>query len=107
LHAYGRGTPLLAILHRSARSRRPAHDPNPAIPAIILLDKFDTALIVGAGSGLSASLARLLAREGMKVSLAARSIDDLSGLAGEIGASTFVCDAARREDVEALLGRLD
>lgn len=31
-----------------------------------------TALIVGAGSGLSASLARLFAKEGMTVALAAR-----------------------------------
>jgi NAD(P)-dependent dehydrogenase (short-subunit alcohol dehydrogenase family) len=69
--------------------------------------KFNTALIVGAGSGLSASLARLLAREGMKVSLAARSVEDLRGLAGEIGAATFACDAARAEDVEALFRRLD
>lgn len=36
----------------------------------------DTALIVGAGSGLSASLARLFAAEGMAVALAlARSIN--------------------------------
>jgi len=32
----------------------------------------ETALIVGAGSGLSASLARLFAKEGMRVALAAR-----------------------------------
>jgi len=36
---------------------------------------YRTALIVGAGSGLSASLARLLASNGMKIALAARSID--------------------------------
>ena len=34
--------------------------------------RFNTALIVGAGSGLSASLARVLAKEGIKVALAAR-----------------------------------
>ena len=34
---------------------------------------YERALIVGAGSGLSASLARLFAREGLKVSLAARN----------------------------------
>jgi len=33
--------------------------------------KFNTALIVGAGSGLSASLARALAKDGIKVALAA------------------------------------
>jgi NAD(P)-dependent dehydrogenase (short-subunit alcohol dehydrogenase family) len=69
--------------------------------------EFNTALIVGAGSGLSASLARLLAREGMRVSLAARSVDDLRGLAGEIDAAIFACDGSRREDVEALFRRLD
>ena len=35
--------------------------------------KFNTALIVGAGSGLSAALARVLTTEGIKVALAARS----------------------------------
>ena len=48
--------------------------------------KFNTALIVGAGSGLSAALARVLATEGIKVALAARSTGDLDGLAKEIGA---------------------
>ena len=37
----------------------------------------EIALIVGAGKGLSASLARLFHKEGMKVSLAARNIDKL------------------------------
>lgn len=39
-----------------------------------------TALIVGAGSGLSASLARLFAAEGMTVALAARRTEKLSQL---------------------------
>ncbi len=34
---------------------------------------YSSALIVGAGSGLSASLARAFAKAGMKVALAARS----------------------------------
>ena len=68
---------------------------------------FHNALIVGAGSGLSASLARALASEGVKVALAARSTADLDGLAKETGASTFACDASRRADVEALLRDLD
>ena len=34
--------------------------------------KYKSALIVGAGAGLSASLARLFAREGIRVALAAR-----------------------------------
>jgi NAD(P)-dependent dehydrogenase (short-subunit alcohol dehydrogenase family) len=69
--------------------------------------KFDTALIVGAGSGLSTALARVLATEGIKVALAARSTADLDGLAKEIGARTFTCDAASRPSVEKLFADLD
>ena len=62
----------------------------------------ELALIVGAGPGLSASLARLCAREGMRVALAAREVGKLSALAEETGASVHACDASRREDVDAL-----
>jgi len=68
---------------------------------------FNTALIVGAGSGLSAALARVLAAEGIKVALAARSTGDLAELANEVGAPTFACDAAKRTDVEKLFADLD
>ena len=44
---------------------------------------YESALIVGAGEGLSASLARLFAREGMRIALAARRTDKLAGLAGK------------------------
>ena len=69
--------------------------------------KFNTALIVGAGSGLSAALARVLTAEGIKVALAARTPADLDGLAKEIGAKTFACDASKRADVEKLFADLD
>lgn len=69
--------------------------------------RFNTALIVGAGSGLSASLARMLAMEGIKVALAARSTDDLALLVGGIGAKAFACDASKRADVEKLFADLD
>jgi NAD(P)-dependent dehydrogenase (short-subunit alcohol dehydrogenase family) len=55
--------------------------------------KDKVALIVGAGSGLSASIARVFAKAGMRVALAARNIDDLAGLATETGAKAFACDA--------------
>ena len=42
---------------------------------------YQTALIVGAGSGLSAALARVFAKEGMAVALAARTPADLGDLA--------------------------
>jgi NAD(P)-dependent dehydrogenase (short-subunit alcohol dehydrogenase family) len=69
--------------------------------------KLDGALIVGAGSGLSAALARALARDGVKVALAARSIEDLADLAKETGARTFACDAGKRAEVERLFADLD
>jgi NAD(P)-dependent dehydrogenase (short-subunit alcohol dehydrogenase family) len=69
--------------------------------------KFNTALIVGAGSGLSAALARTLHAEGIKVALAARSTEDLAELAKEIGAVTLSCDASKRADVEQLFADLD
>jgi NAD(P)-dependent dehydrogenase (short-subunit alcohol dehydrogenase family) len=68
---------------------------------------FKTALIVGAGSGLSASLARALANEGIKVALAARSTGDLDALAKSVGAATFSCDASKCSDVEKLFADLD
>lgn len=61
-----------------------------------------TALIVGAGSGLSASLARLFAKEGMTVALAARRIEKLNELESEIGASSFACDVAKPDEVQQL-----
>ncbi|HTS39233.1 MAG TPA: SDR family NAD(P)-dependent oxidoreductase [Xanthobacteraceae bacterium] len=68
---------------------------------------FNTALIVGAGSGLSASLARVLSSEGIRVALAARSIDDLTDLVTETGAKTFTCDATKPVQVEKLFSDLD
>jgi NAD(P)-dependent dehydrogenase (short-subunit alcohol dehydrogenase family) len=69
--------------------------------------KHNKALIVGAGSGLSASLARALAREGIKVALAARSTDDLEPLVREIGGKAFACDASKRADVDKLYADLE
>jgi NAD(P)-dependent dehydrogenase (short-subunit alcohol dehydrogenase family) len=69
--------------------------------------KFTTALIVGAGAGLSASLARALARDGVKVALAARSTGDLDALAKETGARAFACDASQRAQVDKLFAELD
>jgi NAD(P)-dependent dehydrogenase (short-subunit alcohol dehydrogenase family) len=66
----------------------------------------ETALIVGAGSGLSASLARLFAKEGMHVSLAARNTGKLSALAKETGASVIDCDASVSSQVDALFEKV-
>src|SRR5687768_13091975 len=56
----------------------------------------ETALIVGAGKGLSASLARLLEREGVNVALAARNPEKL-----ETKGLALRCDATDRAQVEA------
>jgi NAD(P)-dependent dehydrogenase (short-subunit alcohol dehydrogenase family) len=62
----------------------------------------ETALIVGAGRGLSASLARKFAAEGVQVALAARNPDKLSALCSETGAKAFACDVADAASVDAL-----
>jgi NAD(P)-dependent dehydrogenase (short-subunit alcohol dehydrogenase family) len=74
----------------------------------------EIALIVGAGSGLSASLARLFSREGMRVAIAARNTANLAALSGETGAYSFACDAVDPDqvarlfdDVESRLGMPD
>ena len=71
------------------------------------IPKYKTALIVGAGEGLSASLARVLAREGIKVALAARKVEKLGALCTETGARAFACDATNTEDVERLFGLVE
>jgi NAD(P)-dependent dehydrogenase (short-subunit alcohol dehydrogenase family) len=63
---------------------------------------YRTALIVGAGRGLSASLARLLTREGLRVALAARDTEKLAPLCAETGAKAFACDAVQPEQVARL-----
>jgi NAD(P)-dependent dehydrogenase (short-subunit alcohol dehydrogenase family) len=68
---------------------------------------YKTALIVGAGEGLSASLARLFAREKIRVALAARKIEKLGALCTETGARAFACDATNAEDVERLFGQVE
>jgi NAD(P)-dependent dehydrogenase (short-subunit alcohol dehydrogenase family) len=69
--------------------------------------KYNTALIVGAGSGLSASLARALAKEGIKVALAARSTGDLEALVKATGAKAFACDASQRGEVDKLFADVE
>jgi NAD(P)-dependent dehydrogenase (short-subunit alcohol dehydrogenase family) len=56
-------------------------------------NEYRTALIVGVGSGLSASLARAFSKQGIKVALAARRAANLAVLAKETDAKVFACDA--------------
>lgn len=62
----------------------------------------ETALIVGTGSGLSAALARLFHKEGMRLALAARRPEKLAALCAETGARAYACDASQGADVDAL-----
>src|SRR5580704_16221202 len=68
---------------------------------------YRTALIVGVGSGLSASLARLFAKNGMKIALGARRADGLAALAQEVGGKAFACNAADPADVAKLFNGVE
>jgi NAD(P)-dependent dehydrogenase (short-subunit alcohol dehydrogenase family) len=63
----------------------------------------ESALIVGAGSGLSGSLARLLAREGFKVAVAARDTEKLAALR----ALAIRCDATNAGQVEEMFSTFE
>lgn len=65
------------------------------------------ALIVGAGAGLSASVARALAARGAKIALAARDTEKLTGLCGEIGATAHACDVGEAAEVDALFAAVE
>lgn len=67
----------------------------------------DIALIVGAGSGLSAAIVRAYTRAGLKCVLAARSPDKLKALCDETGATAIACDASQPAQVESLYAQVD
>ena len=78
------------------------------------IPNYTTALIVGAGEGLSASLARIFAHNGIMVALAARNASKLDAICKETGARAFACDATQPDavaklfiDVEAAIGAPD
>jgi NAD(P)-dependent dehydrogenase (short-subunit alcohol dehydrogenase family) len=68
---------------------------------------YQSALIVGAGRGLSASLARLFAGEGMRVALAARDAEKLAPLCAETGAKAFPCDAVDAAQVARMFAAVE
>ena len=67
----------------------------------------ELALIVGAGPGLSASIARLCASNNMKVILASRNIDKLNSIKKEINAATISCDSSDIKSVQKLFKDVD
>jgi NADP-dependent 3-hydroxy acid dehydrogenase YdfG len=67
-----------------------------------MVPSYAHALIIGAGAGLSASLARRLKAEGLRISLAARTPEDLEALAAETDAAVHRCDAGDHRQVADL-----
>src|SRR5258705_196128 len=67
----------------------------------------ETALIVGAGSGLSASLARLFSKEGMRVAVAARDTAKLASLVKETSAFPIACDATDLSQIGAMFAAVE
>jgi NAD(P)-dependent dehydrogenase (short-subunit alcohol dehydrogenase family) len=68
---------------------------------------YKTALIVGVGSGLSASVARTFKKAGMAIALAARRAGDLAALAQETGGKAFACDATKEAEVAKLFAEVE
>jgi NAD(P)-dependent dehydrogenase (short-subunit alcohol dehydrogenase family) len=68
---------------------------------------YTSALIVGAGQGLSASLTRLLREEGLTVAIAARDTAKLATLCAETGARAYRCDAQDEAQVRQLFNDID
>ena len=92
---------------RSASDAAPRRTRRSALKGGHNLPRFETALIVGAGAGLSASLAGLFAREGIRVALAARRPDKLTALCDAIEGHAFTCDAADSDQVARLFEALE
>lgn len=68
---------------------------------------YSSALIVGTGPGISASVARQLSAAGLKVALAARDVVKLQPLATETGARAYSVDAADPASVQNLFEQVE
>ncbi|MFG1286482.1 SDR family NAD(P)-dependent oxidoreductase [Xanthobacter versatilis] len=67
----------------------------------------ETAVIVGAGKGLSAALARRLAKDGFRVVLVARDVAKLAPLVAETGGQAISADAQSPQAIEAMFAEVD
>jgi NAD(P)-dependent dehydrogenase (short-subunit alcohol dehydrogenase family) len=72
-----------------------------------LVPRYERALIIGAGSGLSASVARAFKTAGLAIGLAARDAGKLAPLAAELNAATHPCDASDPAAVDALFEAME
>ena len=68
---------------------------------------YTSALIVGAGRGLSASLTRRFRKDGFAVAIAARNPEKLASLCAETGAFAYRCDAQDEIDVRRLFAQVE
>ena len=67
----------------------------------------ESALIVGAGIGLSASIAKLFKKEGMTIALASRNIEKLNPIASSINALCIECDVGSVSEVSSMFEQVD
>ncbi|HMJ00855.1 MAG TPA: SDR family oxidoreductase [Gaiellaceae bacterium] len=64
-------------------------------------------LVTGGGRGIGASIARELAAAGAKVAVSARTAGQVEEVAREIGGLAVVADVSKREDVEAMVAKVE
>jgi len=93
-------------LHREPVARTPVNELQTK-ETQIMSTPYKTALIIGAGTGISAAAARAFHGAGMRVALAARNVDKLAALKAETDAVCFQVDAADPASVEALFEQVD
>lgn len=65
------------------------------------------ALVTGGGRGVGANVARKLAEAGMRVAVSARSADQVEAVAREIGGLAVTADVSRRQEVDAMVAKVE
>jgi 3-oxoacyl-[acyl-carrier protein] reductase len=65
------------------------------------------ALVTGGGRGIGANVARELAAAGMRVAVSARTADQVETVAAEFDGVAVVADVSRRQDVDAMVERVE
>ncbi len=70
------------------------------------MGKKEVCVIVGAGAGLSAALAKKFSGVGLKIALAARNTEKLSELVNELGAVAYTCDTSVPNSVQSLFSSI-